>query len=234
MLFINGFENIVSDDPSIIILLSLIIGLFLNSSKAHRMAWWLLRVDAACNRKGLRAEILNNFEITIDHNEYDTNRKYVDKTQNIGEQIIDLFVALYHPELSAKLQSRRNEVDVTVMSLASVFLFGIAGILTGCVLLCNNFCSQTGYFYFINSGNQYFMLAWSIVSVVIPFFVYRGSKRLDKQLAILTRLTGMIVFTALNHKKASNKAVVDDFIDKLVNERLIVKDIRNTGYIVNI
>jgi hypothetical protein len=90
-------------------------------------------------------------------------------------------------------------VDVTVTSLASVFLVAIAGILTGCAMLSNHFFTQNEHFNFINSGNRDFMLAWSIVSIVIPFFVYGGSKRIDKQLIILTKLTGMVVFTALDH-----------------------------------
>lgn len=228
-LIFNGLASGLLDHQIIVVLLSLIVGLFLNSSKAHRLAWCLLRVDAACDRKELRMEVLRNFKIQVDQEEY-KKEPYKNNVQILGEQIIDLFVTLYQPELFSKLQNRRNEVDVTLISLASVGVFGIVGLFVGSIAFLNHIFSCVGQLDFINPDNQYVLLIWYLLSPFLLYFVFCGSKNLHKRVRTLNKLTGLIVFSSLEHQAKINKAIVDEFFRKLLSEGLIQDD--GSGYSV--
>ncbi len=226
----KGLTNGFTDRPLLIILLALIVGLFLNSFKTYRVAWRLLHIRAANDRTALRTQIIRNFEITMNDSEYKKNKEYEDKVQTICVWILDLFVALYQPELFRRLQHYRIEMDVVAISLFSIMIFSIFGLILGFVHIVSFETNMSWQWMLCSETETIPMIIWFGVSLVIPFLVRREADRLNQKVDRLNNITGLIVASAMDRQKQADEKTIHDFYKRLKNDFLIEEN--NGAYFV--
>ncbi|HLP62401.1 MAG TPA: hypothetical protein VK186_26405 [Candidatus Deferrimicrobium sp.] len=207
----------ISDKTTLIILLSLSIGIFLDFLKFYNFAIKIL-LKVGIPQIDFKIKILRAFHIDVDESKKNETG-YAQRLRELADKIHEVFIKVHFPQIDQRIKNSRIYPEILSISFTSILL--------GCgylafmilLLLAYNFISPEVYLVFIT------------VCLIMVITWFYGKKKVKREYEMVTPLTIELIENAFHKSNGIKKDELERFFKKLENIELITKN--SGGWQVN-
>lgn len=201
---INGLMQ----GPFFVVLFSIMLGLLLDLSKSYR----LFGPRPYRTRTELRSVIVRAFGIHIDDSI--KSKSYLAKIGDVSRQIHDIYIRTNHPELDKRILDSRIYPNILGITLLSVTLFILIGIVFLMLLVITKFLRPLTFLELCNqcSFTPFRITSLVLLNVVALYVLIRGKTTTKIVFKKTTELTSSIIAKGYCDAQKNKR---DEFIESL-------------------
>lgn len=115
---ING--NFITNNFTVIIMVSLVIGILLDICKFYRISWKIINQKKKNLKKNLEYSIVNAFHI---ESKLGGDKNYQKRINKLARYIHEIFIKTKHPDIYQRIGNARIYPDIISMALLCVIIF---------------------------------------------------------------------------------------------------------------